>query len=502
MMAKQITDLQMQANPGERDVWIIETGTRGKGSLHGRITPRGERMFYYRYTRADGKRDTLLIGPYTRKAKPGSFTVAGARAVALEWSALISKTGHDAILNRDIRAFLEEQARLADEARVDAVAARAAAVRAQRIAQAEEKRRAVTFREVFNQWRDTDLQPHIRADGKRTGRKDGGRFVFEQFERHVFPTLADVPFATIRRVDVLTILDTQKIAGKLRTANVLLADLKQLFRFAVDREIIAASNIDRIKKDKVGGADVERKRHLSVDEIRALSVQMLEAKLAKRTELAIWISLATGVRVGELMGATWIDHKEGADMLVEQGNRLDVKYGTVDTANRRWYIPDTKNQRDHTIHLNDFALQKFEALRQMRETDEWIFPASKGNQPVCVKSFGKQIADRQRIGKPLKNRSTATQKLVLPGGRWTHHDLRRTAASLMAGLGISSDVINECLNHKQADRMARVYIHNRREGEQRMAFDALGRKLFELTTSADGSTNLPLLSPRKHIAAF
>ena len=375
------------------------------------------------------------------------------------------------------------------------------ASRAEVEAAKETTRRLATMRQVFEQWRSTDLQPHIRADGKRTGRKDGGRFVFEQFERHVFPTLAEVPFALVRRVDVLTILDTQKIAGKLRTANVILADLKQLFRFALDREIIAASPIDRIKKDKVGGADVARDRHLSESEIRALSTQLEAAKLTKRSELAIWISIATGVRVGELMGATWIGHNSSADTLMELAEKADVKYGTVDLANRRWYIPDTKNQRDHTIHLSAFVVAKFEALSDLRENNDWIFPGSRGRQPLLVKAFGKQIGDRQREGKPLKNRSTATQALVLSGGKWTHHDLRRTAGSLMAGLGVSTDVINECLNHKLADRMARVYIHNRREADQRRAFEALGRKLFDLTNSADGSNVMPLLRPRRFLEA-
>ena len=369
--------------------------------------------------------------------------------------------------------------------------------RAELEAAKEMTRRAVTLRHVFEQWRSTDLHPHIRADGKRTGRKDGGRFVAEQFERHVFPTLADVPFDMIRRVDLLTILDTQKIAGKLRTANVLLADLKQLFRFAVDREIIDASPIERIKKDKVGGADVERNRHLSLAEIRALPARIQEAKLAKRTELAIWIILATGARVGELMGSAWSDHKSHTDILIDQANALDVKCGIVNLMTRQWYIKDTKNQRDHTIHLSEFALEKFRALGALREHDDWIFPDSSGSQPVCVKSFGKQIADRQRSGQPLKNRSTATQALILPDGKWTAHDLRRTAASLMAGIGVGSDVINECLNHKQSDRMARVYIHDRREVAQGLAYDALGRKLFELTSSAEDRKVTPLLSPRR-----
>ena len=81
----------------------------------------------------------------------------------------------------------------------------------------------------------------------------------------------------------------------------------------------------------------------------------------------------------------------------------------------------------------------------------------------------------------MSNRTKATQALALTGGRWTAHDLRRTAATLMARLGVSTDVIDECLNHKLQSKVARVYIKDRREAEQTRAFDSLGRKLAELT---------------------
>ena len=53
----------------------------------------------------------------------------------------------------------------------------------------------------------------------------------------------------------------------------------------------------------------------------------------------------------------------------------------------------------------------------------------------------------------------------------------------MATLGISNDVIHECLNHIQNDRMSRVYIRDRREPEQERAFDALGVKLASIVSS-------------------
>jgi integrase len=79
----------------------------------------------------------------------------------------------------------------------------------------------------------------------------------------------------------------------------------------------------------------------------------------------------------------------------------------------------------------------------------------------------------------MKNRSKAFDALVLEGGHWTAHDLRRTTSTMMSQLGISSDVINECENHiKQG--MSAVYIQDRREAEQTKAYDAVGQRLADL----------------------
>jgi integrase len=71
---------------------------------------------------------------------------------------------------------------------------------------------------------------------------------------------------------------------------------------------------------------------------------------------------------------------------------------------------------------------------------------------------------------------------VLAGGRWTAHDLRRTSSTQMSQLGISDDVINECLNHIKPG-MSGIYIQDRREAEQVKAFDVLGQRLHSLTSA-------------------
>ena len=97
---------------------------------------------------------------------------------------------------------------------------------------------------------------------------------------------------------------------------------------------------------------------------------------------------------------------------------------------KRWHLPETKERTPAHDPPLRFAVAQFEALATLRERDEdgslvpWVFPNAKGTGPVCVKSFGKQLADRQRTpDRRMKNRAKNTDSLCLTGGRWTAHDL-------------------------------------------------------------------------------
>ena len=150
--------------------------------------------------------------------------------------------------------------------------------------------------------------------------------------------------------------------------------------------------------------------------------------------------------------------------------------------------------------MSDFARAQFKKLETLRKgrigTDvslsPWVFPNDAGDGPVGVKTLGKQLSDRQREAKgPLRGRSRSTTSLSLPGGRWTAHDLRRTAATFMSALGISGDVIDECLNHVIESRVRRTYIRDRRIEQQRQAFDALGKFLDGLLQGSSPMLSAP-----------
>ena len=54
------------------------------------------------------------------------------------------------------------------------------------------------------------------------------------------------------RADLIDLLDTVKAEGKLRTANVLLSDLKQMFRFALMRDLVPRNPPDTVSKRVLG----------------------------------------------------------------------------------------------------------------------------------------------------------------------------------------------------------------------------------------------------------
>jgi integrase len=202
------------------------------------------------------------------------------------------------------------------------------------------------------------------------------------------------------------------------------------------------------------------------------------------------------------VGATWQDGTTKPAELKAIAEASGCKLGYVDLLARRWHIPETKNQRDHTIHLSSFAVEQFEKLLALRTLDDdgrsvpWVFPNSKLSGPVDVKALGKQFADRQRSAhRRIKGRSKSHGALVLQGGHWTAHDLRRTCATMMAELGISGDVIDECLNHLIESRVRRIYIRDRRERDQTRAFDLLGARLEELSGAMPGTHTGGIPSP-------
>lgn len=115
-----------------------------------------------------------------------------------------------------------------------------------------------------------------------------------------------MPVEDVRKGHIAAILDTLLAREVPRLAKMTLTLMRQMFRFAQDRDIIDNDPTSSIRKTQIGGKDVVRDRHLSEPEITSLKARIPNARLLKTTECAIWIILSTCCRIGELqseMGA-------------------------------------------------------------------------------------------------------------------------------------------------------------------------------------------------------
>jgi integrase len=329
------------------------------------------------------------------------------------------------------------------------------AIEAARRAEIERLNSRTTVRALFERWAALELAQ----------RKDGGAETRRGLEKDVLSAIGERYAEDVKRADLMAILDAVKARAANRLANRLLAEMRQMFGFAVVREIIPTDPTYGIKKRDVGGKDTERDRFLSDDEARALSGQLAEANLISATRHAVWVMLATGCRIGELTGA----------------RRAEVRL-----AAGVWQMPDSKNGKPHTVYLSDFAKHHLSELFALSGSSEWLMPGTQSDRSLCPKSISKQIYDRQR-GKAKTNGTKHTDALCMPGGPWVPHDLRRTAATLMKKLGVSGEVVERCLNHTDQNKMARIYQRDVPEGEMREAWRRLGERL-ELLTSPDASS--------------
>ena len=72
---------------------------------------------------------------------------------------------------------------------------------------------------------------------------------------------------------------------------------------------------------------------------------------------------------------------------------------------------------------------------------------------------------------------------------WRLHDLRRTAATHIAKLGVDRIVISKLLNHAEGG-VTGLYDRHSRDPEKRMALDLWGQRLQVIVYGADGGGNV------------
>ena len=302
----------------------------------------------------------------------------------------------------------------------------------------------------------SDLFSAVAADfverhAKRNTRASSVRLTEQWLNKDVLPRWGHKRVQDITKRDVLDLLDAVIDRGGGLSANRVLAVVRKLFNWAVQRGIISVSPAAGVKGPLT---ETSRDRILSDDEIRWLWLAC--EKVGYPFGSMAQLLLLTGQRRNEIAGMTW---------------------GEIDLDKKLWTLPGgrTKNDEAHEVPLSEAALGVIASLPRIKSDKGYLFTTN-GNTHVSGYSRAKAVIDKAMLDIAREERGD----IEIP--RWTFHDLRRSCVSGMARLGISLPVIEKTVNHSSGSFSGVVAVYQRHSfaDEKRNALEAWGKFVVSL----------------------
>jgi integrase len=253
---------------------------------------------------------------------------------------------------------------------------------------------------------------------------------FVESERYLcgplyFKPLQNMPVEQITRKDVAArVLAISRDSGP-TTASSARAALSAMFKWGMQMGLCESNPV-------VGTPDPKkprpRDRVLSDDELALVWRNAGDDDFGKIVRLLI----LTGQRRTEVGGVAWSE---------------------LDLDRCVWVIPGAraKNGRRHTLPLSPPTLNVIESVPHRVGRDQLF--GDRGDAGFGAWSRDKRALD-ERLGDQV--------------AKWTLHDLRRSAATRMADLGVQPHIIEAVLNHYSGHRAGPAGIYNRSSYEREM----------------------------------
>ncbi len=274
---------------------------------------------------------------------------------------------------------------------------------------------AMTVRSLVESYMTKHVRPHRRS-AEETGRR---------FGRNVLSVIGDLRAAELHRRDVNRVVDAVLARGAPVEANRTFEDMRAMLRWAVGRGDIDHSPMEGMSKPTKPS---NRERVLTDAEIRTLWTGLPKALSRSPTcQRILRLCLVTAQRVGEVAG---------------------MSSAEVDRTKRIWVIPArrSKNGHSHAVPLSDLAMSIIdEALAAAGQGATYLFPDAEGEGALSGAAVARTVL---RAHEPSESHPQGRFGIA----QWTAHDLRRTAVSQMAALGIAPIVLGHVINHRSVTK--------------------------------------------------
>jgi integrase len=235
----------------------------------------------------------------------------------------------------------------------------------------------------------------------------------ERYLRNHFAPLHKLSLDQIDRRKVAALLGEIETSSGAVSRNRARAQLSAFFSWCITEGLLEANPVQGTAKASEGS----RERVLSKNELRELWRSLGEDRFSDLIRLL----LLTGQRRNEIGRLQWSE--------IDQARKLMI------------FAPErTKNSRQHEVPLSRQALAIIERMPRRNSTDYL---------------FGK------RSGYSDWGRAKQQFDQGLGIADWRLHDLRRTAATGMAELGVQPHIIEAVLNHVSGHKASVAGIYNR-----------------------------------------
>jgi integrase len=269
-------------------------------------------------------------------------------------------------------------------------------------------------------------------------------------ERLIYPQFGLRQIDSIRRSEIVRLLDKIEDENGPVMADHTLAVLRRLFTWHAGRSDDFRSPIVR-GMARTSPKARARQRVLTDDELRAVW-KTAEALKSPFGFLVRFIVLTAARR------------NEAARL------RRDEVSGA------EWLIPGSrhKSKRDFLLPMSSATLAMF--------TDVPAIGPGKGRGYVFTTDGVRPLAGFSKFKREFDEAVFAIQREPMP--RWTLHDLRRTARSLMSRAGVAPDHAERALGHVIAGIRGTYDLHEFRD-EKRRAFEALAAQVERIIKPQD-----------------
>lgn len=262
---------------------------------------------------------------------------------------------------------------------------------------------------------DRFVQTHCFRHNRPSTAAETARLLSTYF----IPVWGNRPVDELTKADVLKAIEPILERGAPSAARHAFAAIRKFFNWAVEQGLIEDSPCRTLKAP---GKHQSRDRVLNRTELA--NVWQASEDQGDTFGTIVRLLILTAQRRGEVCGMQWQE---------------------IDFGQRLWTIPGerTKNGKTHAVPLPDTAIEILTALP--RFNSQYVFPArGKMNQPYTGYSKGKRALNA-----------------AVGVDDWTLHDLRRTAATGMAQLGVEPHVVECILNHSTGTFGGVAGVYNR-----------------------------------------